>query len=73
MKYYKVTKIYRGGSSTYYIALNNDEEITEDMLESIGENTSGGENYGYSMHSRKIKALPKGAKVLSRQCTVVVY
>lgn len=73
MRYYKVTKDYRGGRSTYYIALNDDEEVTEDMLASIGKNTSGGEGYGYSIRSRKIRALPKGAKVLSRRRTVVIY
>ena len=58
---YKITKYFKGGSHTYFIRAN---KITEDILENIGEHTSGGHAYGYNMRSTKIKKLPRGAKLL---------
>ena len=73
MKYYEIKKSYRNCCDTYYIALNDDEDVSEDMLDSIGENTNGGENYGWTVESAEIKNLPPNEKLLQRERRVSVY
>lgn len=72
-KYYRIVKSWRGGSKTLYIALNETEDLTKEMLEQIGNNTSGGENYGFSITSKKIKNIPKDARILPRTITRIIY
>lgn len=75
MPYWELKKYFRGGSDTYYIKLRKGEALTQMMLESIGEHTTGGHENGFSIKAKKIKRLPKGAELLKRsyKTTVCVY
>jgi len=69
---YKITKIGRGFKNHYYIYIPK-AAMCESLLDSIGENTDGGHNYGFIIKARIIKKLPKGAKLLPRKRTICVY
>ena len=70
--FYRVKKSFRNSCDVYYIKVYP-SELNEYMLERIGEHTSGGNNYGYSIKTRKIKKLPKGAKLLGRVASYTIY
>ena len=70
---YELTKTYRNGSKVFYIELAKDEELTDDILESIGDATEGGQNYGYTITPRRIRKLPKGARLLPRTRPAKIY
>ena len=70
--FYRVEKFFKGGSNIFYIEISPDK-LTEDVLEMIGEHTPGGHNLGYNIKTRKIKQLPKGAKLLNRSITHNLY
>lgn len=73
MTIYEITKHYRNNSDVYYIVLNDSERLEEDQLQSIGDNTIGGESYGYRMESKLLDKLPKDAKLLERKQTIEIY
>ena len=56
MKYYKITKHFQGGQSTFYASLSINKRVKrgqwEAQLEHWGEGTSGGHNYGYRMYAK---------------------
>lgn len=58
MVWHKVTKSYKGGSNDFQIAVPKGVRLTnsewQDILEWLGENTSGGHAYGYSMKTRRL-------------------
>jgi len=73
MELYKITKKYRNGKDEYFIRLDKGEKVTEEMLESIGDATDGGSNYGYTVDAEPIKRLPKGATLLPREVKTRLY
>lgn len=68
---YRVTKSYQGGSADYYVKVYP-KDMGDYLLERIGENTSGGHNYGYGIKAFPIKNLPKGAKLFPKTITNVI-
>lgn len=62
--FYEITKHYRNAAEKYYIEIYK-SKLTEFVLEQIGEHTEGGHHYGYKITSKKIRKLPKGAKLFS--------
>lgn len=57
--WHKVSKSYQGGSHDFQIqvpAIKLSKDDWECILEWLGEHTSGGRAYGYSMRTRKIKS-----------------
>ena len=66
--FYEVTKHYRNGADKYYIEIYM-KDLTEYLLERIGEHTKGGSEYGYNITTKKIKKLPKGAELFPRTIT----
>ena len=73
MKIYKITKEYRNASDVYYIELNDNEEFTKSMAESIGENTNGGHNYGYTIKNEMVNDIPVDGKVLPRTREIRIF
>ena len=73
MAIFKLTKSFKGGQKVFYIELPGGEEPSEDMLESIGDKTDGGQVYGYRIDSEKVDVLPEGEKLLPRTFTEVLY
>jgi hypothetical protein len=70
----EVEKFYRGGSEKFYLEVSSIEEITEDTLESIGENTDGGHESGYRIQvNKQVDKLPKGEKILPKTRTIQLY
>jgi hypothetical protein len=62
----KVTKTFRGGSTSWQIRLPKGVKLSkrewDTILEWIGEHTHGGHNYGYELRTRRLKA--KSTKLL---------
>lgn len=62
MKYFKITKFFRGGSTTYYASIPSSKKMRyktwEYQLENWGENTDGGFNYGWTIKVKRIKKIP---------------
>lgn len=67
--WYKVTKYYQGGMSEFQIMIPAGIKLSksdwDSVLEWIGENTSGGHNYGYRLKTRKLRAKSAKLKVLA--------
>lgn len=67
--WHKVTKHFKGGSREYQIRVPDGVRLSkaewEDVLEWIGEHTTGGHNYGYRIHSRKLRQKSATLKVLA--------
>ena len=57
--WHKVSKFYKGGSSEFQIAVPKSVRLSrsdwETILEWLGENTTGGRAYGYSIKSRRLR------------------
>jgi hypothetical protein len=51
--WFRVTKSYQGGYNNRYVQ-SLDTELSNAVIQYIGEKTSGGENYGFSMSYKKI-------------------
>ena len=60
---FKITKSYRGGSDVYYI--NRKTKPSPELLETIGQDTDGGHNYGWNIECKKVYYIPKNANILS--------
>lgn len=73
MAIFEVTKSYKGGQKIFYIELDRGVIPSEEMLEAIGDNTEGGQRYGYRMDYRKIRKLPKDAQLLPRTIKTRLY
>ena len=70
MRKFAITKFFRGGSTTYYAKMSATKRMKRDtwrsQLEEWGENTSGGENYGYRIDVKQIKQIPRGTDFYRR-------
>lgn len=70
MKYqwYKITKHFSGGSNEFQIRVPRDTKLSksnwDSILEYLGENTSGGHNYGYSIRATRLKQARKNLMVV---------
>ena len=66
MKYYKIVKCFQGGRDEYFATMPSRQKLEKqnkrEQLESWGEHTNGGHNYGYTITINRIKKLPKGKK-----------
>jgi len=62
MKIYKITKHFRGGSTTYYAEMPEQAQMTrcgwEQQLDEWGEATPGGGEDGWHIYARKVKKIP---------------
>ncbi|MDO8641770.1 MAG: hypothetical protein Q7R33_09585 [Nitrosarchaeum sp.] len=67
MKYFKIKKCFQGGESIFFAKMSSlkfmPKDNWQDQLESWGEATHGGHNYGYRIYCKRIKNLPKGKKI----------
>lgn len=68
MIWHKITKFYKGGCSEFQIAVPKGIRLTksewDEILEWLGENTSGGHAYGYSIRTRRLNTKSKSLKVV---------
>ena len=76
--WYKISKSYRNNEQIWglYVSrkMSKDFYSENDMLENIGENTDGGQNYGYKMKSRYLgKNKPKNTDLLLRKPSVCFH
>ena len=72
-KWYQVSKSFRGGRSEYQIRVPEIEltkDDWDDILEWIGDNTSGGHNYGYNIKTKELGDKDPRLKVLSYPSSV---
>ena len=73
--WYKITKYVKGGSFDWQICVPKiltSKDKTR-IAESIGENTPGGKNYGYSIYVRKLRKESKTIKVLAQIQTLHLW
>lgn len=66
-KYFEIKKFFRGGSHLYYIYLRKlyiTKADWDNILGDIGEETSGGENYGYTLYRKQLRSKPKKGEFL---------
>ena len=65
---YKIDKHFQGGCGLYYAKHSLKKRVRKGcwdyQLEEWGERTSGGHGYGYRIYSRRVKNIPKGARLL---------
>jgi len=64
MKYYKITKYFKGGFNICYAGMSDRKQMKrncwEYQLEEFGEATDGGHNYGYRITAVRVKSIPRG-------------
>lgn len=67
MRYYRIEKYFRGGSTTYYAKMRLTQKMRrncwQSQLEEWGENTASGHCYGYRIYLKaRLKKCPGKTK-----------
>lgn len=66
--WHRIEKFYKGGCSKFQIATPKGIRLSraewEGILEWLGENTSGGHNYGYSIYRYPLKKQSKTLRIV---------
>ena len=69
MTWHKITKFYKGGMSEFQIAVPKGIRLTksewDEILEWVGDNTTGGHNYGYRIKTRRLGDKSKSLSAVS--------
>lgn len=69
MSWHKITKSFKGGHDEYQIRIPDGVRLTkgewETVLEWLGEHTSGGHAYGYSINTTRLRRRSDKLRVCS--------
>ena len=70
MKYYKITKHFKGGCSLFWASLPKSQRVKKGcwdyQMDEWGENTNGGHNYGYRIYVKPTKTRPRKVRMFKK-------